>query len=152
MRKTFAIILVSILLLVFVSCEETEENIEDTVYTFFDMHNVEVATAVFSAETEDAADIPEPETLDLQTTLSVHTTKQPDVLPFVSQTVVTTAIIEEAKEIIQADYILNTNSKVFHYPSCKSVDKMKEKNKKYFVGTRDEAVSMGYKSCGNCHP
>ena len=48
-------------------------------------------------------------------------------------------------------YIGNKNSKVFHYPSCSDVGRMKDKNKVYF-SSRDEAVSRGYKSCGHCHP
>ena len=51
-----------------------------------------------------------------------------------------------------ANYILNLNSKIFHYPNCKSVAKMKEENKEYFLGTRDEALERGFKSCGNCLP
>ena len=50
------------------------------------------------------------------------------------------------------DYILNTNTKKFHYPTCKSVKQMKEKNKKSFTGTREEVIAMGYDPCGNCHP
>ena len=50
------------------------------------------------------------------------------------------------------DYVLNTNSKKFHYPSCKSVKKMKDKNKREFTGTRDEVIGMGYDPCGNCNP
>lgn len=49
-------------------------------------------------------------------------------------------------------YVLNTNSKKFHYPTCGSVDTMKESNKGYFTGTRDDVLAMGYKPCGNCHP
>ena len=52
----------------------------------------------------------------------------------------------------QADYILNTNSKKFHYPSCSSVDSMKESNKQEFYGTRDELISQGYSPCGRCRP
>lgn len=50
------------------------------------------------------------------------------------------------------DYVLNTNSKKFHYPSCSSVKQMSEKNKAYYTGTRDEIIAMGYDPCGNCHP
>jgi competence protein ComEC len=50
------------------------------------------------------------------------------------------------------DYILNTNTKKFHYPNCKSVKQMSEKNKDYFTGTRDELIRMGYDPCGNCDP
>jgi DNA-entry nuclease len=49
-------------------------------------------------------------------------------------------------------YILNTNTKVFHYPSCSSVSQMSEKNKKSYTGTRDGAIEQGYKPCGRCNP
>ena len=52
-----------------------------------------------------------------------------------------------------SDYIGNANSKVFHYPTCKSVKRMKESNKVYYENvTRDDMISKGYKSCGNCNP
>ena len=50
------------------------------------------------------------------------------------------------------DYILNTNTKKFHYPNCSSVKRMSEKNKSYFTGTRNEVLRMGYDPCGNCNP
>lgn len=56
------------------------------------------------------------------------------------------------REASQADYILNTNTKKFHYPTCSSVNDMKEKNKQEFFGTRDEAISNGYSPCGRCKP
>ena len=49
-------------------------------------------------------------------------------------------------------YVLNTNTKKFHYPTCSSVSNMKEKNKKEYSGSRDEIVSMGYSPCGRCNP
>ena len=51
-----------------------------------------------------------------------------------------------------ASYILNTNSKKFHYPDCSSVDQMNESNKQEFFGTRDEAIAQGYDPCGRCNP
>ena len=51
-----------------------------------------------------------------------------------------------------ASYILNKNTKKFHYPSCSSVDRMKESNKEYYTGSRDELINRGYDPCGNCHP
>lgn len=50
------------------------------------------------------------------------------------------------------DYILNTNTKKFHYPSCSSVDDMKEKNKQEYSGSRDDLINQGYSPCGRCHP
>lgn len=49
-------------------------------------------------------------------------------------------------------YILNTNTKKFHYPSCSSVKKMKDKNKQEYTGNRDDVISMGYDPCQNCNP
>lgn len=50
------------------------------------------------------------------------------------------------------DYILNTRSKIFHYPSCRSVKQMAEENKQYYTGSREDVIAMEYKPCGNCNP
>ena len=50
------------------------------------------------------------------------------------------------------DYVLNKNSKKFHYPSCASVDDMAEYNKVFFSGKRDEVIAMGYTPCKRCYP
>ena len=49
-------------------------------------------------------------------------------------------------------YILNTNTKKFHEPSCSSVDDMKESNKAEFDGDRSEVIARGYDPCGRCKP
>ena len=51
-----------------------------------------------------------------------------------------------------ASYIANKNTKKFHYPDCSSVSDMKEKNKWYFTGSRDELISQGYDPCKRCNP
>ena len=51
-----------------------------------------------------------------------------------------------------ASYIANKNTKKFHYPSCSSVQNMKEKNKVYYEGLRDDLVSQGYDPCKKCNP
>lgn len=50
------------------------------------------------------------------------------------------------------DYVLNTNTHKFHYPSCSSVSDMKPENTSYFTGSRDEVIAQGYKPCGRCKP
>lgn len=50
------------------------------------------------------------------------------------------------------DYIVNTNTGKFHHTYCSSIKKMKESNKMYYTGTRDDLISQGYDPCGNCHP
>ena len=49
-------------------------------------------------------------------------------------------------------YILNTNTRVFHNPDCKSTTKMSEKNKTSLEGTREEAIALGYSPCAICRP
>lgn len=50
------------------------------------------------------------------------------------------------------NYVLNTNTMKFHYPSCSSAKKIKPENRGDFYGTRDQAIAKGYDSCGICHP
>lgn len=59
---------------------------------------------------------------------------------------------QAAGEQTRTDYVLNANTKKFHYPDCPSVAKMSEKNKIYYTGTRDEVIQMGYEPCANCNP
>lgn len=49
-------------------------------------------------------------------------------------------------------YVLNTNTMKFHYPTCSSVDDMKEKNKQIYTGSREEIINMGYVPCKRCNP
>ena len=49
-------------------------------------------------------------------------------------------------------YVLNTNTKKFHYPSCSSVKQMKAKNKKVVEKTRSAVLDMGYDPCKRCNP
>ena len=49
-------------------------------------------------------------------------------------------------------YVLNTNTRKFHYPTCSSVSDMAPKNTEYFKGSRDEAIARGFSPCGRCHP
>ena len=50
------------------------------------------------------------------------------------------------------EYILNTNTKKFHYPSCSSVKQMKASNKKKYTGSRDDLIAQGYDPCKKCNP
>jgi DNA-entry nuclease len=50
------------------------------------------------------------------------------------------------------NYVLNTNSKKFHYPDKSCSNTIKEENRKEYSGTRDELISDGYTPCGTCKP
>lgn len=55
-------------------------------------------------------------------------------------------------EGITTTYVLNTNTLKFHYPDCRSVKQMKDKNKLTEETTREDLISRGYDPCGNCNP
>ena len=56
------------------------------------------------------------------------------------------------QESQETTYVLNTNTMKFHYPSCSSVDQMKEKNKEIYTGSREDVINMGYVPCKRCNP
>lgn len=51
-----------------------------------------------------------------------------------------------------AEYVLNTNSKKFHTPSCSSVDQMSSKNREDVEDTRENLIAKGYDPCKRCNP
>lgn len=59
--------------------------------------------------------------------------------------------IEEQQQT-EAQYVLNTSSMKFHYPSCSSVKKIAPHNYATSNSSRDELIGQGYDPCGNCEP
>lgn len=58
----------------------------------------------------------------------------------------------QSQNNVEHTYILNTNTKKFHLPSCSSVNQMKESNKQTYTGSRDDLISQGYDPCKKCNP
>lgn len=58
----------------------------------------------------------------------------------------------ESFDVSTQTYILNTNTKKIHRPSCSSVNKMKEYNRQMYEGTIEELEQMGYTPCKRCNP
>ena len=50
------------------------------------------------------------------------------------------------------EYVLNTSSHKFHYPSCQSAASISPKNREIFHGSRDDLIANGYSPCGICKP
>lgn len=90
---------------------------------------------------QDAAGLPVTGECDYDTYLSLTSSSAPAA----------PAPVVEEDESDEVAYIGNRNSKKFHYPSCSSVDAMKESNKVELY-SRDEAIGAGYDPCGRCHP
>ena len=55
-------------------------------------------------------------------------------------------------EASQADYILNTNTKKFHYPTCSSVNDMRKRTSRSSSAPVMRPISNGYSPCGRCKP
>lgn len=70
------------------------------------------------------------------------------------QAAVQTESVKETSASVSTgtEYILNTNTKKFHYPSCSSVKQMKTSNKKEYTGSRDDLIAQGYDPCKKCNP
>ena len=70
------------------------------------------------------------------------------------QAAVQTESVKETSALVSTgtEYILNTNTKKFHYPSCSSVKQMKASNKKEYTGSRDDLIAQGYDPCKKCNP
>ena len=49
-------------------------------------------------------------------------------------------------------YILNTNTKKFHKPTCSNAATISDKNRKESYDPREELIAQGYKSAGCCNP
>lgn len=59
-------------------------------------------------------------------------------------------VVESSGEV--GEYILNRNSKKFHYEDCSGAESIKDENKQEYVGTREDLIKQGYEPCGNCSP
>ncbi len=74
----------------------------------------------------------------------------PDIIERVFNEDDQTSVSQEKLENVT--YIGNKNSHRFHYPDCEGVSDMKEENKVYFYGDRNELIEAGYIPCGSCNP
>lgn len=51
-----------------------------------------------------------------------------------------------------ADYVLNTNSMKFHYAYCEWAQKISDRNRLDYTGSREDLIAQGYTPCGGCNP
>ena len=50
------------------------------------------------------------------------------------------------------EYVLNTNTKIFHSPKCRYVAYIDAGNAETVWQSRDELIAAGYDPCGVCNP
>jgi DNA-entry nuclease len=66
-----------------------------------------------------------------------------------------TTTIPESTASVNAesrDYVVNTNTRKFHLPSCSSVGQIKSKNRSDRTCARDDLLSEGFVPCKRCNP
>ncbi len=49
-------------------------------------------------------------------------------------------------------FVLNTNTKKFHKPTCSAAEDINVVNREDYAGTRDALIADGYEACGRCKP
>ena len=59
---------------------------------------------------------------------------------------------EEKAPTKEIGYVLNTNTKKFHYPTCSSAKTIKDHNMQEYKGDRQELITQGYDPCKRCKP
>lgn len=57
---------------------------------------------------------------------------------------------KKSQDKLSQQYVLNTNTRRFHLPSCPSVSETREENKENYEGSRSDLVNQGYEPCGRC--
>lgn len=62
------------------------------------------------------------------------------------------SVTETGTESARKDYVLNTNTKKIHDPSCSSVQETLPKNRKKVKEDRNKLIEEGYEPCQRCKP
>ena len=143
---------------VLMEAESVEDNGDDIlfcVYVYNVQPNIIIDYATGESWVDPALQTPTPEPTFAPTSVP---TPEPTIASTPEPTLEPTEAPTEKPEIYEevepegTDYILNTNTKKFHYPGCSSVKQMKDKNKREYNGSRDDVISMGYDPCKKCNP
>lgn len=139
-NKTLKSILITLSMFWIVGCT-TEANSSDII-----IDNTITSESVATAEQ------------DISPTATPDPTPEPEIIPSatpdptdapaqsISSEDTNTLNTEDQK----TTYVLNTNSKKVHYPSCRSVDKIKLENMATTDKSIEELLNEGYTKCGNC--
>ena len=81
-------------------------------------------------------------------------TEQPGVIFTIPTAIVTITVAPGPTQEATTEgcaYIGNRNTKVFHRPTCSSVNQMAEHNK-VCLSSREEAIERGFRPCQRCNP
>lgn len=127
------------------SVEDKGEGICFNVYCF----NVQPGVDILYS-TGDSALNGEPITTTT-TTKTTTTTTKPTTTTITTTTTKPTTTNSTTNDV-SSGYVLNTDSHIFHYPSCRHAKKILAENREDSNANRDSIIAMGYKPCGVCKP
>jgi len=113
----------------------------------FDSETNQIPTHTVDSETETSESQKESESTE-----TTETKTPPYNEPDTEKEIETDYDTEQKSEENTTTYVLNTNSKKFHLPSCSYVSRMKEENRAETQCTRDVLISQGYEACKTCKP
>lgn len=57
-----------------------------------------------------------------------------------------------AADANEITYVLNKNTKKFHYADCASAKSIKETNRATYTGSRNDLIAKEYQACKKCNP
>lgn len=150
-RITFMFALLLSVTLIFASCgtEYTVSDNEETVAVSTGGEK-DVFEKIVKDETTKETTAPEttnPETTTPETTSAPNTTA-----PATASPAATAAPVAQAQDYTRAaeQFVLNTNTKKVHLPTCSSVKDIKPKNKQEVEATLDSLTAQGYSLCKRC--
>ncbi len=135
---------------------DTRNNIESTKTLESTAEPMEPSTPEpTEAPTPEPTEAPTPEPTEAPTPEPTEApTPEPTEAPTPEPTEAPTPEPTEAPttetSVAEFTYVLNTNSHKIHWPSCKSVKKIKPENYATTDKSVEELLNEGYTKCGNC--
>ena len=136
MKRVLGFILVILMCICLVSCKDEGEEKELSKVIVSDKEEVESQFVIISRDMTET--VSEKEEISDKTSPSEENKSE--------------QVTENTEAPLEYDYVLNTNTRKFHYPDCGSALQTKDKNKAYHKGTREELIGMEYAPCGRCKP
>lgn len=138
------------------SVEDEGEDVQFCVYVYNVQPGIVIDYATGDSHLEEAASEPEP-ALEAPAEEPEPEPQTPAEEPAFAPQVQAEAPAPEPETAAEqepqgTEYILNTNTKKFHYPGCASVRQMKESNKLSYTGSREDVIAQGYDPCKKCNP
>ena len=153
MRRLLSILCLAVLMisLVFVmtACEEGEERRAPDTKTQTELSQTQAETETQKETQTEVTTLAETVPTEPQTEPQTETLQTEDSY---DDGYVSDELAPVVTEKSGRDYVLNTNTNKFHYPSCSHADRIKAHNRQDYCGTREEVISWGYSPCAVCMP